>query len=283
MYPSMMADELALDLRDNIDTIQSWGYKHVDLRWRVFGCATEEMPDEVAKQVKAALDERGMKVGMLHSSIGKVEHAQDLDVFKTQMARAERLAAISPILDAPRVRIFPLRPDGVNDFGNLNEKHKDWDRLMTLNEPLFKFLAQEGFSIAVENAAFHINDALNMVKAFSCYNASLAFDIMGGWILRDQSEPVDQYFKRIAPYVKNIHAKAFALPQYRLNFEMSEAGKTAGVLPWGKLMKELREAGSTGPLSVETQSVLIQGDNKPTQLEANKWLAEFVRSVADED
>ena len=283
MFPSMMTDELGLDLRDGLDMICSWGYRHVDLRWKVFGCATEEMPDETARQVKRFAAERGVDVSVLHSSIGKVEHAQDQEVFKGQMAKAERLASIAPILGTRLVRLFPLRPDGFSDFGNLNEGHKDWDRVMSLNEPVFRFLSQEGLIPAVENAAFHINDALNMVKGFSCFNATLVFDIMGGWILRDLAESVDEYFARIAPYVSNIHAKAFALPQYRLNFEMDPIGEKAGVLPWGKLIRALREAGSSGPISVETQQVLITGDNIPSMTEANKYLAEFVQSVADED
>ena len=283
MYASMMTDELGLDLRDAVPILQTWGYRHVDLRWKVFGCATEEMPDETAKQVRAFLNERGMRVSILHSSIGKVEHPEDRDVFEGQMQKARRLCAIAPILGTKLVRIFPLRPDGVDDFGNLNENHRDWDRLMSLNEPLFRFFAQEGMEVCVENAAFHINDALNIVKGFSSYRPGIAFDTMGSWILRDQSEPVDDYFARMAPYIRNIHAKAFALPQYRDRFEMPDAGKTAGVLPWGKLMKALREAGSTGPLSVETQQVLIFGDNTPSMLDANKHLAEFVLSVADED
>ena len=283
MYPSMMTDELELDLKNAVPIIKEWGYRYVDLRWKVFGCATEEMSNEMAKEVKAFLDGYQMKTAMLHSSIGKIENPEDPQVFAGQMKKAERLAAIAPILDTKLVRVFPLRPAGVNDFGHLNEKHKDWDRIMTLNEPLFRFFSNEGLTVCVENADFHINDALNIVKAFTTYNAALTFDAMGGWILRDQSEPVDDYFARIAPYLKNIHAKAFALAQYRNNFEMSEAGKTAGVMPWGKLIRKLREAGSSGPISVETQQVLIRGEHVPTMLEANRWLAEFVMSVADED
>lgn len=279
----MMTDELVLDLRDAAPIIKDWGYRYVDLRWKVFGCAAEEMPDETAREVKAFLDGYQMKTAMLHSSIGKIENPEDPQVFAGQMKKAERLAAIAPILDTKLVRMFPLRPTGVDDFGHLNENHKDWDRIMTLNEPIFRFFAKEGLTVCVENAAFHVNDALNIVKAFAHYNAALTFDTMGCWILRDQSEPVDDYFRRIAPYLKNIHAKAFALAQYRNNFEMPEAGKTAGVMPWGKLMKELRKAGSSGPISVETQQVLIRGQQIPTMLEANRWLAEFVMSVADED
>lgn len=104
--------------------------------------------------------------------------------------------------------------------------------------------------------------------------------MMGGWILRDQSEPVETYFERIAPYVANIHVKAFALPQYRLNFRMDECGKTAGVLPWSMLLEKLRRAGSDGPLSVGTQQVLIER-NRPSVMEANRWLAEFVLSISD--
>jgi sugar phosphate isomerase/epimerase len=249
----------------------------------VFGCATEEMPNETAKQVRDFLDGYGMTTSILHSSIGKVEHPENKDVFEGQMRKARRLAAIAPILGTKLVRIFPLRPDGVNDFGHLNEKHRDWDRLMSLNEPLFRFFADEGLEACVENAAFHINDALNIVKGFSPYHPAIAFDTMGSWILRDQNEPVDDYFTRVAPYVRNIHAKAFALPQYRDHFEMPDAGKTAGVMPWGKLMRKLREAKSTGPLSVETQQVLISGEKCPNMLDANKYLAEFALAVADED
>ncbi len=283
MFPSIMSDELGLDLRDGIAYIEAWGYHHVDLRWRVFGCAAEEMPDETARDVKALLDMRQLKVGMLHSSIGKVEHAQAPEVFNREMEKARRLAKIAPLLGATSVRVFPLTPDGVTDFGNLDKRHKDWDRLMTLNEPIFTFFAREGMTVAIENAAFHINDVINIVKDIRAYNVFMAFDLMGGWILRDQKESVDKYFKRIAPYIRNVHVKAFALPQYRLNFEMSNEGKTAGVMPWGKFMKELRAAGSTGPLSVETQQVLINNNNPPSVLDANKWLAEFVMSIADED
>ncbi len=280
MYASMMTDELGMDLREALPIIKSWGYKYVDLRWRVFGCAMEEMPDDTAREVKRYLDENGMKVAMLHSSIGKVEKAWEKDVFEGQMEKARRIVSVAPILGANTVRMFPLKPEGLTEFGNLDENHPDFQKIIDLNEPIFRYFYENGLSVALENAAFHINDALNIVKVFSKYGAFIAWDQMGGWILRDQTEPVDDYFKRIAPYVKNIHAKAFALPQYRLHFEMGPQGATAGVLPWGKFMRALREAGSDGPISVETQHVLITKD-KPSQLEANQWLAEFVLNVAD--
>jgi hypothetical protein len=72
VFLSIFTDELALDITKALPILQSWGLTHVDLRGRVFGRAAENLSPEQLADLKKLLDDHGMTVGCLQSSLAKV-------------------------------------------------------------------------------------------------------------------------------------------------------------------------------------------------------------------
>lgn len=96
MFPSIISDELCVDITKGLPIIKSWGLEHVDLRGQVFGYAAESLPAERLPELKRLLDDHGMKVGCLQSSLAKV-HLPDAE---RRRAEAEKLEGLIRAADA---------------------------------------------------------------------------------------------------------------------------------------------------------------------------------------
>ena len=73
MFISIFTDELGMDITRGLPIIKSWGLDHVDLRGLVYGSAFESLDDSQLADLRRLLDDHGMKVGCLQSSLAKVK------------------------------------------------------------------------------------------------------------------------------------------------------------------------------------------------------------------
>ncbi len=102
MYISIFTDELGLDVTEAVPMIKSWGLGHVDFRSKVFGKEIHELDGEELRKLKTLVDDNGMTVGCLQSSLCKV-HLPDEE---RQKKEAEKLEGIIRAAD-------PLQPTGI--------------------------------------------------------------------------------------------------------------------------------------------------------------------------
>ena len=72
MYISIFSDEFYRDIYEVLPIIKSWGMTHVDFRAMINGKPIEKRPDEELYALKAALDQYGLKAGVIQSSLCKV-------------------------------------------------------------------------------------------------------------------------------------------------------------------------------------------------------------------
>ena len=105
MILSIFTDETGMDLEKAIPLVKSWGLHYIDLRSRIFQRPLEKLTDRQLEEVKKLLDDNGLKVACLQSSLGKV-HLPGGERLKEEMEKLDRIIAASQILDCKLVRSF---------------------------------------------------------------------------------------------------------------------------------------------------------------------------------
>ena len=98
MFVSIFTDELGLDVTKALPIIRSWGVEHVDFRGRVFRKGIEALDDDELRQLKKLVDDHGMTVGCLQTSLCKV-HLPDEERQKQEMEKLEGIIRAADALD----------------------------------------------------------------------------------------------------------------------------------------------------------------------------------------
>ena len=138
MHLSIFTDELGLDITKGLPVLQSWGLEHVDLRGRVFGMAAESLPADRLPELKALLDDYGMQVGCLQSSLAKV-HLPDDERCRSEEIKLEGIIRAADALGCRLVRSFFYWQPPKDLAGELavrpDEQQKVLDRFAPLAPP----------------------------------------------------------------------------------------------------------------------------------------------------
>ena len=139
---SAFADEAGTSLDEQISALLSNGIYHIEPR-NIGGKGILEHTEEELKEIKARLDENGIKVGSLGSPIGKYniedDFAPHFELFKKALAAAK-------ILDTENIRMFSFFiPEGER------EKYKGevFARLTAMTDEAEKY----GINLCHENEA----------------------------------------------------------------------------------------------------------------------------------
>ena len=88
MYISIFSDEFYKDIYEVLPVIKEWGMTHVDFRGMINGKPIEKQTDEELYALKAALDNYGLKAGVIQSSLCKV-HLPDKERQEKEMEKLE--------------------------------------------------------------------------------------------------------------------------------------------------------------------------------------------------
>jgi len=243
MYPSIFTDELALDIAEALPIIKSWGLEHVDLRGRVLGKSFERLTDEELARVKAFLEENGLKVGCLESSLAKVH----LPGRERQAEEAEKLEGIiraADALDCRLVRAFFYWQPGEEERGELAVRPDVLQQVLDAFAPLAERAAQEGLVLAFENCGVTCDEVLAVLDALGRPKWGLAWDVANEWqSVRERQESEPDYMVRLARRTRVVHVKA----------QGAVEGLGEPIL-WDQVLQTLDNAGFDGPVSVETHN-----------------------------
>jgi sugar phosphate isomerase/epimerase len=231
------------DLQEAIPHYQEWGLKYVDLRGRIFGKALERLTKDEIKAARTMLDNAGLKVACMESSIAKEHLPDDPEVIRDQHAKLETLIMAADILDCRLVRCFHF----------WQGRYRGDDKVMgdtqlakavELTRPLIKRANECGLVMAFENCGASVSDIQRVIAGLGSDRAYLAWDPHNDW--NEEAAlfgSENAYIDALAKQCRIVHVKAaLALP---------EAGPT---LPWQLVCDTLKENGYDGPLSVETHA-----------------------------
>jgi len=135
MYLSVFTDELAVDVTEALPIVKSWGLDHVDLRGRVLGGHFQQLSDQQLVELGQMLDEHGLQVGCLESSLAKV-HLPDAQRQSEEEAKLESIIRVAEALDCNLVRSFFYWQPGQEERGELAVRPDALQQVLTTFGPL---------------------------------------------------------------------------------------------------------------------------------------------------
>jgi len=243
MFQSVFTDELAIGFMEALDTLASWGLKHVDLRGGVFGRSVEALSDEQLGEVKVALEQRGLAVGALESSLAKV-HLPEKDRRAQEAEKLEGIIRAADALDCRLVRaFFYWQPKG-DEAGELAVRPDLLQLALDAFMPLADRAREAGLVLAFENCGVTTDEALAVLDAIGEPRWGLAWDVSNEWFTSDEAKENPQaYLNRLAPRTRIVHVKA-----------RGSVAALGDVAPYDQVLQALDNHGLKGPVSIETHN-----------------------------
>ncbi len=243
MFPSIFTDELGLDITLGLPILKSWGMEHVDLRGRVFGMAFEALPAERLPELRNLLDEHGMKVGCLQSSLAKV-HLPDAERRAAEARKLEGIIRAADALDCRLVRAFHYWQPPAELAGELAVRPDEQQKVLELFAPLAERAREAGLVLAFENCGVTPDEVFAVLDGLGVPSWGLAWDVHNGWDCDERRRDEDGFLRRMALRSRCVHVKAGgAVP-----------GLDAETIPYDRVLQVCDNAGIAGPVTAETHN-----------------------------
>jgi len=243
MYPSIFTDELKVDFPKALDQIRSWGLDAVDLRGLVFGKAFEDLTDAELAEVKRLLDERGLRVGCLQSSLAKV-HLPAPERQRAEESKLEGIIRASQALGCRLVRVFHYWQPTGEEAGQLAVRPDLLQQVLTMFAPLAARAREAGLVLAFENCGVTTAEVAAVLDALGVPEWGLAWDVANEWSSPARRDNETDYLVACARRARCVHVKA--------------AGAVEGVgqeaIPYYRVLATCAAAGLEGPVSAETHN-----------------------------
>jgi UDP-N-acetyl-2-amino-2-deoxyglucuronate dehydrogenase len=243
MYPSIFTDELKKDFPQALPICKSWGLDHVDLRGLIFGKAFENLTAEELAEVKRLLDEHGMRIGCLQSSLAKVH----LPGEERQRAEREKLEGVIRAADALGCRLvrafFFWQPKG-DEAGQLAVRPDMLQQVLTMFAPLAQRAKEAGLTLAFENCGVTTDEVAAVVDALGVPSWGLAWDVSNGWMSPERQANETDYIVANARRARCVHVKAVRAVE----------GVGDETIPYDRVLATCLAAGMEGPVSAETHN-----------------------------
>jgi predicted dehydrogenase/sugar phosphate isomerase/epimerase len=243
VFPSIFTDELGLDIAEALPVIKSWGLEAVDLRGRVFGKAAEALSPQQLKDLKRLLDDHGMSVGCLQSSLAKV-HLPDADRRKAEQGKLEGIIRLAEATGCRLVRSFHYWQPPKEERGQLAVRPDELQKVLDRFGPLAERAREAGLRLAFENCGVTPDEVLAVVDALGEPTWGLAWDIHNDWGSDERQADADAYLQRLASRSLLLHVKARGAIE----------GPGDGVIPYDRVLEICQDLGVPGPVSVETHN-----------------------------
>ena len=264
MRLSVFTDELAVDVTQAVPILKQWGIDTVDLRGRVFSRAIEALSDSQLCDLRKLLDDHGMRVGCIESSLAKV-HLPDEARCRAESAKLEGIVRAAQALDCPLVRSFFFWQPSRDLEGALavrpDEQQKVLDRFM----PLADRAREAGLTLAFENCGVSHDEVLAMLGILAVPSWGMAWDVANTWNCPEREADYRAFCRRLAPFARLVHVKARGCVPGLVPF----------AIPYDEVLQICDQAGLRGPVSVETHNP----DPKVTPEEMSRRVVEVLRTA----
>jgi len=236
MTLTCFADEISMDLSEQLEVMADLGLRHIELR-NIWGKNVLALNDEDKARAKSILDEKGFRISSIGSPIGKYNIT---DPFDPQIEAMHDAVAAAHYFGAKYIRVFSyFIPEGAY------EQYRE-EVLYRMNA-LTRLAEQGNVVLIIENESGVYGDlperCLTILQSCGSEHAKLALDL-GNFVNHDV-KPASEAYPLLSAYVDYIHVKdASRNPRMFV-----PAGAGEGEFP--AFLAALKEDGYTGFLSVE--------------------------------
>ena len=166
---SGFADEISADLNEQLDVLEKLGIGYLEFRG-VWNTGVLDLTDEQVRDVKKALDGRGIKVSAIGSPIGKIKID---DPFEPHLRAFARAVMLAEYFETPYIRLFSFFvPEGEA------EAHRD--EVMRRMEALLEAAMGHPVTLLHENERHIYGDipsrCADLMKTFDTPRLRFTFD-----------------------------------------------------------------------------------------------------------
>lgn len=265
MFISIFSDELGVDVTKAVPIIKSWGVDHVDFRGRVFRKGIEGLDDKELEQLRELVDDNGMTVGCLQTSLCKV-HLPDEERQRKESEKLEGIIRAADALDCRLVRSFHYWQPHSTDAdraGALAVQPDAMQQVLDRFGPIADRAQEAGLIMAFENCGVTPDEVFGLLEALDVPEWGLAWDVANTWDCDERRKDEDAYIKRMVKRAKCVHVKAAGALDW-LDREL---------IPYGKVMRVCHSLGMPGPVSAETHNPEKSVSNE----DASRQVVEAIR------
>lgn len=269
MFLSLFTDELNMDFKEALPLIKEWEMTHVDFRGRVNGKDIDRQTDEELHALKQLLDENGLKVGALQSSLCKV-HLPDAEGQKKELEKLEGLIRAADILDCRLVRSFNYWQHGETEpgLGELAVRPDMMNRVLEMFEPIKKRAMEAGLVLSFENCGQTPDEVIAFLDAINVPEWGMAYDCANMFdILPEAAGDATAYFTKCIYRANMIHVKA------RATLDVFDKYRN---IPWERVLSAVSALNKEMPVSIETHNPV---GSPYTPVECTKLCIDAIRRV----
>lgn len=265
MFISIFTDELGLNVTEALPIIKSWGLSHVDFRSKVFGKGIEVLNDDELKQLRKLVDDHGMTVACLQTSLCKV-HLPDAERQKKELEKLEGIIRAADALDCRLVRSFSYwQPQG-KESGILASQADVLEKVMDMFAPIARRAKEAGLIMSFENCGVATDEVFALLDALKVHGWNMAWDVENTWGCTERKQDEDAFIARMIKRANCVHVKAWGA--------IALMGK-AEPIPYKKVLRACHELGMTGPVSAETHNFGKKGPD----VDVSKMLVDAIRDA----
>lgn len=244
MYISVFTDELKKEVTSVLPIYAEWGLKYVDFRGLINGMPIEKQSVAQLKELKAQLDDLGLKTGVIQSSLCKF-NLPDEDCQKREMEKLEGIIRASEILDCKLVRSFNFWQHKPNDpdLGALAVRPDELSKVLEMFYPFANKAREAGLVLGFENCGQTPDEVITFLEALNIPEWGMAWDVSNMFeTLPEAQGDCTDYFIKALKYANMLHVKCRGvLPEV-----------DAKKVPWDRVLRGALATGKDLPVSIET-------------------------------
>lgn len=234
---SAFADEIDPMLATQMDVLDRYGIKHIEMRGVNGKSLVQHSPEEV-KEFKKQLDVRGFSISAIGSPIGKIKITDD---FVPHLELFKHTVQIAKILETRYIRMFSFYiPEGESPDLYRAEVMDRWSRFMEAAEGTGLTLLHENEKGIYGDTAERCLDLLEMMN---CSYVKAVFDPAN--FVQCGVKTYPEAFNMLGEHVIYMHIKDALYKDH----SVVPAGHGDGMLK--DILAELKNSGFTGFLSLE--------------------------------
>jgi sugar phosphate isomerase/epimerase len=245
MHLSVFSDELGTDIKEAAAAIKSWGSEYIDLRGMINGKNIEYQTDAELTELKMFLDDMGLAVGALQTSLCKV-NLPDMPRQKEELKKLEGIIRAADALDCRLIRCFNYWQHKNEDplYGTLKDRPQDLSLITQMMAPITARAKEAGLMLSFENCGQTPDEVIAVLDALSNPEWGMAWDVTNHVnILADDSD-TEREFAKCIDRATMLHAKSWGIVDEVL---IKKA-------PWERITDLVRKSGKDLPVCVETHN-----------------------------